>query len=296
MRGLEVRELECFLVLSEELHFGRTGERLYISQSRVSQLLRKLEGRIGTRLVERTSRRVRLTEFGEEFAASLRPAYDALAATVEQARTRARDGRSRMRIGFQGTIYAQVTRAITAFHDHYPDRRIDLVEIPLSDPFGAMRSGDVDAAVVMLPVDEPDLTLGMAFSEQHQYLAMSVHHPFARHTRLTAEDLARTSLIPLAEPAPGYWRRVYYPDTTPCGRPIPQEDGVHTLQEGLTRIAAGRGTMLLCGATAEYNLRPDITFAPVAGLPTSALGLIWPTDRETPHLRAFATAISDYWR
>lgn len=61
MSGLEIRELECFLALSEELHFGRAAERLYVSQSRISQLLRALEGRIGARLLDRTSRRVRLT-------------------------------------------------------------------------------------------------------------------------------------------------------------------------------------------------------------------------------------------
>lgn len=78
IRSLEMRELECFLVLAEELHFGRTGERLYVSQSRVSQLLRSLEGRIGARLVERTSRRVELTALGSRFLAQLRPAYGML--------------------------------------------------------------------------------------------------------------------------------------------------------------------------------------------------------------------------
>jgi DNA-binding transcriptional LysR family regulator len=55
-----MREIECFLVLAEELHFGRTGERLFISQGRVSQLISGLERRIGTSLVARTSRRVHL--------------------------------------------------------------------------------------------------------------------------------------------------------------------------------------------------------------------------------------------
>ena len=63
-----MREIECFLVLAEELHFGRTGERLFISQSRVSQLISALERRIGTSLVARTSRRVHLTEFGADFS------------------------------------------------------------------------------------------------------------------------------------------------------------------------------------------------------------------------------------
>ncbi|GAB3213873.1 LysR family transcriptional regulator [Marinactinospora thermotolerans] len=293
MRGLEIRELECFLVLSEELHFGRTGERLYISQSRVSQLLRALERRVGTRLVARTSRHVRLTAAGEEFLASLRPAYDALVSAVEQARAAAHGTARRIRIGFQGAIYEEITRAITAFQARHPECRVDIAEIPLSDPFGALRRETVDAAVVLLPVEEPDLHLGPVFSEQQQRLAVSVRHPFAQRARLDAEDLARVCLIPLTGPAPEYWKRVHSPQVTPKGRPIPQEGGVQTLQEGLTLIAAGRGAMLLCGSTAEYNRRRDIAFVPVGGLPMSALGLIWPRSGESAHLKAFAAEISD---
>src|SRR5690242_8484834 len=101
MSGVEIRELEAFLVLAQELHFGRAGERLYVSQSRVSQLLRSLEHRIGAPLVERTSRRVALTPLGESFLAGLRPAYEALRATVDDARAAARGMGGVLRIGFQ---------------------------------------------------------------------------------------------------------------------------------------------------------------------------------------------------
>ena len=53
---MDFREIECFLVLSEELHFGRTAQRLVVSQARVSQLTRSLERRVGGRLFDRTTR------------------------------------------------------------------------------------------------------------------------------------------------------------------------------------------------------------------------------------------------
>ncbi|MFE3688613.1 LysR family transcriptional regulator, partial [Streptomyces sp. NPDC059095] len=152
MSGIEIRELESFLVLAQELHFGRAGERLYISQSRVSQLLRSLESRIGAPLVERTSRRVRLTPLGESFLAGLRPAYDTLRATVDEARAAARGVGGKLRIGFQGTIDDCLGEAIARFGDRYPDCAIDIVEIPLCDPFGPLRRREVDCAVVLLPV------------------------------------------------------------------------------------------------------------------------------------------------
>ena len=64
---IELRELRVFLVLAEERHFGRTAERLGLTQSRVSQSLRGLERKLGEQLVHRTSRRVTLTPRGERF-------------------------------------------------------------------------------------------------------------------------------------------------------------------------------------------------------------------------------------
>ncbi|MGP8300549.1 LysR family transcriptional regulator [Streptomyces inhibens] len=291
--ALELRELECFLVLAEELHFGRTGERLYVSQSRVSQLLRALESRIGARLVDRTSRRVRLTPLGEEFRTSLRPAYDALRDTVERARSAARGIEGRLTIGFQGTADDRIMRAIDAFHRRHPGCATEIVEIPLCDPFGALRSGAVDVAVALLPVAEPDLTLGPVFSAQQQSLAVSVRHPLASRTAIAAEDLAGTPLISPDGPAPAYWRAAHAPATTPQGRPIPAGPKVSTLQEGLTLAAAGRGGMLLCRPTADYHGRRDIAFVPVTGLPDSVLGLVHHTARETARVRAFRTAVTE---
>ncbi|MYT32543.1 MULTISPECIES: LysR family transcriptional regulator [unclassified Streptomyces] len=291
--GLELRELECFLVLSEELHFGRTGERLYVSQSRVSQLLRSLESRIGARLVDRTSRRVRLTPLGEEFRASLRPAYDALRATVDSARTAARGIEGRLTIGFQGTADDRIMRAIGAFHTRHPRCVTQIVEVPLCDPFGALRSGAVDVAVTLLPVAEPDLVLGPVFSAQQQTVALSVRHPLAVRAALTAEELAGLPLISPDGPAPVYWRTAQAPTATPEGRPIPAGPRVSTLQEGLTLTAAGQGGMLLCRPTAEYHGRRDVVFVPVTGLPHSALGVVHHAARETARVRAFATTVRD---
>ncbi len=58
--SVELRELHVFLTVAEELHFGRAADRLQISASRVSQVIRALEDRIGGRLFERTSRRLRV--------------------------------------------------------------------------------------------------------------------------------------------------------------------------------------------------------------------------------------------
>ncbi len=292
MGGLEIRELEAFLALADELHFGRTGERLYVSQSRVSQLIASLERRVGARLVSRTSRSVRLTPLGQEFRAAAAPAYDALRMAVDDTRQAARDVAGRLRVGFQGTADDRLLAAVAAFQDAYPGSGVEITEIPLSDPFGAVHRGEVDAAVVLLPVQEDDLVLGPVFSRQPQRLAISTRHPLATRTSVSAEDLTAVPLISAAEPADEYWRRAHAPTVTPGGRSIPIGPAVTTLQEGVWLIAANHGGMLLCRPTAEYHRRRDVVDVPVTGLPETALGLVWHRDHENARVRAFSDAVA----
>ncbi len=286
--AVEIRELECFLVLADELHFGRTAERLYLSQSRVSQLLQSLERRIGGPLFERTSRRVALTPLGKEFLTSLRPAYAALERVVENAREYAAQVKGKLRIGFQGAANDEILRAVSAFQARNPNCLIDVCELPLNDPFGGLRRGTVDAAVVLLPVAEDDLVVGPVFSRHPQTLAVCKRHRLADRASVDAEDLAGETLIAFSGPAPGYWRQAQAPTQTPSGALIHRGPDVNTLQEGLSLIAANRGAMLICQPTATLNGRAGITTVPLTGLPDSALALVWRRGEQTPSVQAFA--------
>ncbi|MEV5965212.1 LysR family transcriptional regulator [Kribbella sp. NPDC051952] len=292
--AVEIRELECFLVLSEELHFGRTAERLYLSQSRVSQLLQALERRIGGPLFDRTSRRVALTPLGKEFLTALRPAYAALERVVENAREYAANVKGTLRIGFQGAANDIVLTAVSEFQNRNPNCVIDVAELPLNDPFGALRRDEVDAAVVMLPVAEDDLVLGPVFSRQQQTLTVCSSHRLSTRDSIDVEELADETLIAIADPAPGYWRQAQAPTQTPAGALIHRGPDVRTLQEGLSLIAAGRGGMLVCRSTAERNRHwTGIVNVPINGLPDSLLGLIWRRGEDTPALKAFAAQLTD---
>jgi DNA-binding transcriptional LysR family regulator len=82
---IERHEAEAFLVLAEELHFGRTAERLHVSTARVSQTIRKLERQVGVPLFRRTSRRVELTPVGRQLHDELRPAWEGMAEAMRHA-------------------------------------------------------------------------------------------------------------------------------------------------------------------------------------------------------------------
>ncbi|MYV99610.1 LysR family transcriptional regulator [Streptomyces sp. SID3343] len=285
--SLEFRELECFVVLSEELHFTRTAARLYTSQARVSQLLRRLEARIGTRLFDRNSRRVRLTAQGERFLAELRPGYDDVTRAVERARARARGVEGVLRVGFVGTPYGTLLDLVGDFRDRHPHARADLVELRLSDPFGPLLRGEIDAAFVTLPVTHPELDNGETIASDPFVLGVSARHPFAGRASIDAEELAECAFVEIAQPAPASWRAQQSPTVTPGGRPIPRGPEASTLQEALSLIAADRAALLFCAQFAQYNGRPDVVFVPVAGLAASRVTLAWRSGHDTNLLRLF---------
>ncbi|MBB4703874.1 LysR family transcriptional regulator [Sphaerisporangium siamense] len=293
---MEFRELECFVVLSEELHFARTAERLYLSPGRVSQLMRSLETRVGGRLFHRTSRHVSLTPLGERFLADLRPSYDGLANAIRRAKAAAREVTGVIRLGFLATPTDVVTGSVRAFERRYPGCETELVEIPLSDPFGKLRAGQVDITFTLLPVEESDLATGEALNRVSYRLGVSSRHPLATRSSISAEELAGVSLIGLDDPAPRAWREYVAPSVTPSGRPVPRGGTVATSQEGLTQVALNRGGMLFCTPTALHHRRPDITFVPVVGLPPSMLGLAWVKAAETAAIRAFNEAAVEHAR
>lgn len=293
MSGVERDEMEVFLTLSRELHFGRTAERLYLSQGRVSQLLRALEDRIGGRLFERSSRRVALTELGRRFLADARPAYEQLAAAFEAARARARGLDGRLRLGFVGAADARLLETVPLFERRYPGCELEMHELRLSDPFGPLHRGEIDLAFACLPLNDPELAVGPVLASVPVVLGLSSAHPFASRAEMSAEELAECRMIDIGDPAPREWRERSAPVATPGGRPIPRGPVARTQQEALSQIATNRGVMVFCRNFSRQNRRDDIAFVPVRGLPDSHYALVWHRDRANALVRTFVDTASE---
>src|SRR5437762_2812218 len=237
---VELRELRIFLVLADELHFGRTAERLRISQPGVSEAVRVLESRLGVKVFDRTSRRVRLTAPGEDLKRSLGPALAALDQALTQTSELSHAVRGLLRVGFVLTTEGPaLSRLIAAFQARYPACEVRLQEVETFDAYRALRRGDIDVLCNWLAVDEPDLTAGTAFAHYHRALAVTPTHRLAAQHTVSIEDLAdeEVALLPPTTPSAVY--DLLIPPRTPSGRPIRRTHPVQTINEILSLVAPG---------------------------------------------------------
>jgi DNA-binding transcriptional LysR family regulator len=292
-RDVELRELRIFLTLAGELHFGRTAERMGISQPAVSGAVRVLESRLGVKVFDRTSRRVRLTPAGEELRRNLEPALAGLEQALAEASELSRAVRGLLRVGFVLTTDGPaLSRLITAFQSRYPACEVRLSEVETFDAHRALRRGDIDVLCNWLAVGEPDLTAGTAFAYYQRALAVAPSHRLAAKGTVSVEDLAHeeVALLPSSTPAAVY--DLLIPPRTPSGRPIRRTQPVQTINEILSLVARGRIVHPTSSDVPIFD-RGDIVLIPINDLPPIPLGLVWSTSRDNPRIRALdATAQS----
>ncbi|SCL58734.1 transcriptional regulator, LysR family [Micromonospora eburnea] len=288
---LERHELEAFLAVSEELHFGRAAERLRVSTARVSQTIRKLERRVGVALFNRTSRRVELSPVGRTLYEDLRPARDQIAAALDRAIEAGRGFTGALRVCFTGAAGGQLlVQAAQVFGRHHPECEVQIREAQMGELMPWLRGGEVDLALATLPVDEPGIVAGPVLVSEARFLAVPVEHPFARRTAVSVEDLAKVTMLQLPSTLPQSLRADRTPQTTPAGLPIKAGQRVTTFHEVLTLVGAGHGVFPVGANARRYYPRPDVAYVHLRDAPPLRWGLLWRADGATARVRAFAEA------
>jgi DNA-binding transcriptional LysR family regulator len=286
---VELRHLRAFLVVAEELHFGRAADRLRVSPSRVSQLVRSLEIVIGAALFERTSRRVALTPIGERLRSRVGPACNELAQAVDDLRNH-RDGLTgELRLGVvlatNGGPY--LPEIIGLFEARHPACRVVVSEITWTDPLGPLRRGEVDLTAIRFPLRQPDLVVGPVLTTDARALAVADDHPLAGRSTVCIEDLADYEVAAGTPAIPQELIDALLPRTTPSGRPIARRTVSGAVQT-LAMVARGEIVHATVASLPDYMSYPGITYIPIVDLPPCDAGLVWRASEETPAVQAFA--------
>jgi DNA-binding transcriptional LysR family regulator len=188
MDRLETRELDYFIAVAEELHFGKAAERLGMAQPPLSRAISRLERRMGVRLLERSSRRVALTDTGAMFLADSRRVLDSLDAAVRRAQRAQQPGLLVMAVrpGTASGLIADLIRSPeVGGHD----------VLFTHDRTAALRDGRADIALLCLGTDDLTGLRTASLTEEAPFALVPRDHTLARRPAVTVAELGLDEIV-----------------------------------------------------------------------------------------------------
>lgn len=283
-------ELRAFLVAADELHFGRAAERLRVSPSRVSQLVKSLETQVGASLFERTTRRVELTAVGARLYADLTRVYEDLLTSMSRAQSAARGLAGKVTVGYLTHCQDREFARLTAeFQHRFPACDVVTVDVTGTGYLDVLRNGSVDVLLGRFDAEPPPdgLVQGPVMSREDWVLGVACDHPMATWDVVSVEELADEAIFGVPDPITGELYNPLYPAQTPKGRPIPRRGIARTFAEVLALVAR-RENVFPSGASFPDNYRhPGVVFVPLHGWPPATRTLIWRAHGNTALVAAF---------
>ncbi len=196
---MNLRELEYLVALAEQRNFHRAAEVCNASQPTLSAQIRKLEEELGVTLFERSSRGLILTQAGEAAVRRARIILHEVTQLRDEAAGHCADGTRRLHLGVFPTLGPYLLpHIVPQFMRHFPSMEILLTEEKSTILLQRLIDGQIDAALLALPVEDPQVTGQKLFSEPF-HLAVPSGHVLAGQDRLSADALSGQRLMLLEE-------------------------------------------------------------------------------------------------
>ncbi|MEU2904890.1 LysR family transcriptional regulator [Streptomyces globisporus] len=284
---MELRHLNAFLAVAEELHFGRAAKRLQMAQPPLSQQIRQLEKELGVQLFHRNTRSVRLTSAGETFLEPARTVLDDLDTAVRAARSAGIGEYGRVTIGFAGAssheTLPRLTRAVRAAH---PGLELVMTgQTYANTALSRVADGSLDLGFVRLPVARPGVA-HRVIDEEELVCALPSDDPLARRETVPLDVLAGEPFVSFPANSGSTVRDAMTEACENAGftpRIVQEAPDSYTI---LALVAAGVGVTLTV-TSVQHIQQNGLVYRPLAG-PAVRLraALAWRADNPSAALRA----------
>ena len=277
-------QIRAFVVVAEELHFGRAAERLQMTQPPLSRQVQKLERALGVRLFERDNRRVELTTAGETFLTEARRILALASGALEQAQRIQAGSAGTVRVGFTAvSTFSVLTSLLNLVSEAYPDIHLDLFEMVTGEQISKLIDGELDLGLARPPFDKTAFASRLLYREDLLLAVPSGHRLSHLDRPVTAEDLVNEPLI-MYSPI----KARYFYDLVVRLFPIASENVVHTVSQVLTMlwlVAGGRGIAFVPASSSRLGI-PGVTLRSIDGqhIRPVELHLLWSRESRNPAL------------
>jgi DNA-binding transcriptional LysR family regulator len=291
---MEVRQLQIFRTLAEELNFTRTAEKIHTVQSNVTAQIKALEEELGMPLFDRLGRRVALTDAGRRFQPFAEQALTAME-QGQRAMLASAEPSGPLRIGAPESVLTyRLPLVLRAFRRRFP--HVELIFRPYSDASLALKleSGKFDMAIHMSDAAPGNAIEGIRLRTERVFLLADAEHPLASLATVKPADLAGQALL-LTESGCGYRLKLDRVLAMQNIRPgnVTEFSSVEAIKQC---VAAGMGLALLPAIVVARELRQNQFKALHWAGPSLdiATHILWHKDKwVSPAMAAFAELCKD---
>ena len=290
---MTLKELQYLVELARLGNFHRAAEVCGVSQPTLSTQIRKLEEKLGLKLIERGSRQAILTPAGEEIVARAREILTGAQDIYDIAARNRESGAGRLCLGVFPTLGPYILPTLVPrIASRFPGVQLQLVEEKSELLLERLHAGQLDAALLALPIHDGGLQVTRLFDE-HFLLAVPPAHPLAVRDSVSMNDLAAQKLMLLED---GHCLRDQA--LSLCQRWGAQETGFRatSLETLRQMVAAGMGITLLPRLATQGPLAEsgNLRFVPFADQPppSRTIGMVWRrSSARAPMLRQIAKLV-----
>ena len=186
---MELRHLRYFITVAEELNFSKAALRLYTAQPSLSQQIKDLEDDVGVRLLNRTKRKVELTEEGAVFLEQARLTLAQADKAVAMARQVSQAKQQLLRIGFVPVAEMKIfPYVLPNLRVQNPDLKIDLLSLNNVDQIRGIKKGELDISFTRDNFQSDEIESKFVLREPLIFI-LPKEHPLAKYERIPVQAL-----------------------------------------------------------------------------------------------------------
>ncbi|MDF2506202.1 MAG: LysR family transcriptional regulator [Microbacterium sp.] len=292
---MELKDIEAFVAVAEELHFGRAAERLHISQPPLSNRIRQLEADLRVQLFTRSTRNVSLTEAGQRLLAPARQVLTQLSIARSVADAIVTGEQGRVRLGFAGASSQRSLPLLSrAIRESHPG--IELQMQSQAYVFSAtemLRSGELDLAFSRLPSTHPDLDFRVIEVEEI-VCALPAGHRLADEEGIRLADLRNEEFVSLPSDQGSILQATMFALCVTAGFNPRVSQVAPDSATVLALVAAGVGVTITLSSVSPVHT-VGIVYRPLIDIHPSHMfaTLAWRRDNTSPALRTVLEASKD---
>jgi len=286
-------QLKSFVVLADELHFGRAAELLNMTQPPLSRQIQKLEAELEFALFDRTKRAVCLTAAGRAFHGEAQKILSMADASRSMAKRIAEGAAGEIKIGITATGIMELLGEILArLDEHAPELTVDIQEMVSQDQVAAVTRGAIDIGFVREVPRSAELE-SLLVRQEPLIAAISSRHHLAFTSRAVRVAEFEGERVLTYSPDQAHYFRVLVDSVLAAVRTQPSQEitQVHSM---LSLVAANTGIALVPKSVARLGMS-GIVYRPIAEHPDPKVKLhaVWRADNSNPVFRTAHAVLTE---